>query len=69
LGVAVLSKITDWIDRFIVDGFINAIGLASILSGESLKFSNTGQSQSYVLTIVVGISVIGLMLAWSFLTI
>jgi NAD(P)H-quinone oxidoreductase subunit 5 len=69
LGVAVLSKITDWVDRFIVDGFINAIGLASILSGESLKFSNTGQSQSYVLTILVGISVIGLMLAWSFLTV
>jgi NAD(P)H-quinone oxidoreductase subunit 5 len=69
LGVAVLSKITDWIDRFIVDGFINAIGLASILSGESLKFSNSGQSQSYVLTILVGISVIGLMLAWSFLTV
>jgi NAD(P)H-quinone oxidoreductase subunit 5 len=67
LGVAVLSKITDWVDRFIVDGFINAIGLASILSGESLKFSNTGQSQSYVLTIVVGMSVIGLMLVWSIL--
>jgi NAD(P)H-quinone oxidoreductase subunit 5 len=67
LGVAILSRITDWIDRFIVDGFINAIGMASILSGESLKFSNTGQSQSYLLTIVVGISVIGLMLAWSIL--
>jgi NAD(P)H-quinone oxidoreductase subunit 5 len=67
LGVGVLSKITDWVDRFIVDGFINAIGLASILSGESLKFSNTGQSQSYVLTIVVGMSVIGLMLVWSIL--
>jgi NAD(P)H-quinone oxidoreductase subunit 5 len=67
LGVAVLSKITDWVDRFIVDGFINAIGLASILSGESLKFSNTGQSQSYVLTILVGMSVIGLMLVWSIL--
>jgi NAD(P)H-quinone oxidoreductase subunit 5 len=68
LGVAVLSKITDWVDRFIVDGFINAIGLASILSGESLKFSNTGQSQSYVLTILVGISVIGLTLVWSILS-
>jgi NAD(P)H-quinone oxidoreductase subunit 5 len=67
LGVAVLSKITDWVDRFIVDGFINAIGLASILGGESLKFSNSGQSQSYVLTIVVGMSVIGLMLVWSIL--
>jgi NAD(P)H-quinone oxidoreductase subunit 5 len=68
LGVATLSKITDWVDRFIVDGFINAIGLASILSGESLKFSNSGQSQSYVLTILVGISVIGLTLVWSILS-
>jgi NAD(P)H-quinone oxidoreductase subunit 5 len=67
LGVAMLSRVTDWVDRFIVDAFINAIGLASILGGESLKFSNSGQSQSYLLTIVVGMSVIGLMLAWSIL--
>ncbi len=66
-GVAILSRITDWIDRFVVDGFINAIGLASIFSGESLKLSNTGQSQFYVLTIVVGISIIGLVLTWSIL--
>ncbi len=67
LGVAVLSKITDWIDRFIVDGFVNAIGMASILSGESLKYGNSGQSQFYVLTIVVGMTVIGLMVFWSIL--
>ena len=34
-GVAVLSKVTDWMDRFIVDGFINAVGWASILSGRT----------------------------------
>jgi NAD(P)H-quinone oxidoreductase subunit 5 len=67
LGVAFLSKITDWIDRFIVDGFINAVGWASIFSGESLKYGNSGQSQSYLLTIVVGMTAIGLMLVWSIL--
>jgi NAD(P)H-quinone oxidoreductase subunit 5 len=67
LGVALLSKITDWIDRFIVDGFINAVGWASIFSGESLKYGNSGQSQSYLLTIVVGMTMIGLMLFWSVL--
>jgi NAD(P)H-quinone oxidoreductase subunit 5 len=67
LGVAILSRITDWIDRFIVDGFINAVGLVSIMSSESLKYSNSGQSQFYVLTIVVGMSVIGLIMAWSIL--
>jgi NAD(P)H-quinone oxidoreductase subunit 5 len=65
LGVAVLSIVTDWVDRFIVDGFINAIGLASIFSGESLKFSNTGQSQFYMLTILMGVSVLGLIFVWS----
>jgi NAD(P)H-quinone oxidoreductase subunit 5 len=66
-GVAILSRITDWIDRFIVDGFINAVGWASIFSGESLKYGNSGQSQSYLLTIVVGMTAIGLMLVWSIL--
>jgi NAD(P)H-quinone oxidoreductase subunit 5 len=67
LSVALLSKITDWIDRYIVDGFINAVGWASIFSGESLKYGNSGQSQFYLLTIVVGLSALGLALAWSFL--
>jgi NAD(P)H-quinone oxidoreductase subunit 5 len=67
LGVALLSKLTDWIDRYIVDGFINAVGWASIFSGESLKYGNSGQSQFYLLTIVVGLSALGLALAWSFL--
>jgi NAD(P)H-quinone oxidoreductase subunit 5 len=67
LGVALMSKITDWVDCFIVDGFVNAVGWASILSGEGLKYGNSGQSQSYVLTIMIGMTVIGLMLVWSVL--
>jgi NAD(P)H-quinone oxidoreductase subunit 5 len=67
LSVALLSQLTDWIDRYIVDGFINAVGWASIFSGESLKYGNSGQSQFYLLTIVVGLSALGLALAWSVL--
>ncbi len=65
LSVALLSKVTDWIDRYIVDGFINAVGWASIFGGESLKYGNSGQSQFYLLTIVVGVAALGLALAWS----
>jgi NAD(P)H-quinone oxidoreductase subunit 5 len=65
----VLSRITDWVDRFIVDGFVNALGWVSIFSGESLKYGNTGQSQFYVLTIVMGIVVMGCALVWSLLAI
>jgi NAD(P)H-quinone oxidoreductase subunit 5 len=63
--VASLSQITAWIDRYIVDGFVNAVGLASVLSGEGLKYSASGQSQFYMLTILLGVGILGLLLTWS----
>lgn len=55
-GVNLLSQLGAWLDRYIVDGFVNLVGLASILGGESLKYSTTGRSQTYVLTILLGVS-------------
>ncbi|HEY9824791.1 MAG TPA: NAD(P)H-quinone oxidoreductase subunit F [Stenomitos sp.] len=60
-----LSRFMAWFDRYIVDGIVNAVGLASVLSGEGLKYSVSGQSQFYVLTILLGVSVLGLLLTWS----
>jgi NAD(P)H-quinone oxidoreductase subunit 5 len=59
-----VSKIVAWVDRFIVDGAVNLVGLASILGGESLKYSTSGQSQFYALTILIGISIIGAFLSF-----
>jgi NAD(P)H-quinone oxidoreductase subunit 5 len=47
-----------------VDGAVNLVGLASIFSGESLKYSISGQSQFYLLTILIGVSVIGVLLTF-----
>ncbi len=58
------SKIIAWVDRFIVDGAVNLVGLASLLGGESLKYSTSGQSQFYALTILIGISIIGAFLSF-----
>jgi NAD(P)H-quinone oxidoreductase subunit 5 len=63
--VASLSHITAWIDRYIVDGLVNAIGLVSVLSGESLKYSASGQSQFYMLTILLGVGILGLLFTWT----
>jgi NAD(P)H-quinone oxidoreductase subunit 5 len=63
--VASLSHLTAWIDRYIVDGFVNAVGLASVLGGEGLKYSASGQSQFYMLTILLGVGALGLFLTWS----
>ncbi|WP_009633222.1 NAD(P)H-quinone oxidoreductase subunit F [Synechocystis sp. PCC 7509] len=59
-----VSKIVAWVDRFIVDGAVNLVGLASLLGGESLKYSTSGQSQFYALTILIGIGIIGAFLSF-----
>jgi NAD(P)H-quinone oxidoreductase subunit 5 len=63
-GVALLSRLTDWLDRYVVDGLVNAVGLASLFGGETLKYGNTGQLQFYVLTIALGVAGLGLLMNW-----
>jgi NAD(P)H-quinone oxidoreductase subunit 5 len=53
------SKILAWVDRYLVDGSVNFLGFASVFSGESLKYTVTGRLQQYVLTIVIGLILIG----------
>ncbi len=67
-GVGLVSSIIALVDRYLVDGLVNLVGLASVFGGESLKYSTSGQSQFYVLTILCGISVFGMMLGWPFLS-
>ncbi len=64
-AVGALSRVSAWIDRNIVDGFVNVVGFASIGAGEGLKYGSSGQSQSYILTILLGIVTIGAALVWS----
>jgi len=63
--VAGVSKISAWLDRYLVDGLVNLVGFATMLSGQSLKYSISGHSQGYMLTILVGISVLGFLISWS----
>jgi NAD(P)H-quinone oxidoreductase subunit 5 len=53
------SKLLSWVDRYLVDGSVNFLGFASIFSGESLKYTVTGRLQQYVLTILIGLILIG----------
>jgi NAD(P)H-quinone oxidoreductase subunit 5 len=61
-----LSKVTAWIDRYIVDGLVNLVGFATIFSSEGLKYGTSGQMQNYALTITVSAGVLGVMIAWFF---
>jgi NAD(P)H-quinone oxidoreductase subunit 5 len=64
-AVGLLSKISAWSDRYLVDGLVNLVGFATMFSGQSLKYSVSGQSQGYLLTILVGISILGFFISWS----
>lgn len=66
LSVDSISKLTDILDRFVVDGIVNLVGLVSIGGGEGLKYSNSGQTQFYALTVLVGVSVLGAFVTWQF---
>jgi NAD(P)H-quinone oxidoreductase subunit 5 len=61
-----ISKISAWTDKYVVDGAVNLFGLATIFSGEGLKYSGTGQSQFYVLTIAAGVAVLLVLIIWQF---
>jgi NAD(P)H-quinone oxidoreductase subunit 5 len=58
LAVASLSKLTSWLDRYVVDGAVNLVSLATIFSGNALRYNVSGQSQFYVLTIVFGVGLL-----------
>ncbi len=57
-----VSKAMYWIDRIFVDGVGNFFGLATLFSGQNLRYSTFGQLQLYTLTIMVGIGVLLLLL-------
>lgn len=65
-AVNLVSRFSAWFDRYVVDGVVNLVGLASIFSGESLKYSITGQTQSYALTIMLSVGCLGMLMSWPF---
>jgi len=64
-AVGGFANLINWFDRYVVDGLVNAVGLASLMGGESLKYSIPGQSQVYLLTIMVGVSLLGIFMTWT----
>lgn len=66
--VALVSQITSWFDKYLVDGGLNLFGVLTLFSGRNLRYSTSGQSQFYMLTIVFGIALISALLSLPFLS-
>ncbi|MEO0349784.1 MAG: NAD(P)H-quinone oxidoreductase subunit F [Cyanobacteria bacterium P01_A01_bin.15] len=63
--VGQFSRLVSWFDRYVVDGAVNLVGMVSLMSGEGLKYSISGQSQGYIFTIVLGVSLLSLLMTWA----
>ncbi|MBD2100463.1 NAD(P)H-quinone oxidoreductase subunit F [Leptolyngbya sp. FACHB-261] len=59
--VDVLSRFVSWVDHYLVDGVVNFTGLATIFSGQVLRYSVSGLSQVYILAILLGMLLVGLL--------
>ncbi len=59
-AIAAVSNVIYWIDRFIVDGVVNLVGLATMFSGQTLRYNTSGQTQFYALSIVLSIAIFGI---------
>lgn len=66
-AVDMISRITAWFDRTFVDGTGNAFGVVTLLGGDRLKYSTTGQSQAYLLTILMGVAILVIAICWPLL--
>ena len=67
-GVNLISRLTCWMDRYLVDGIVNLFGSVTILGGQVLKYSTSGQSQFYALTVLFGVVFLGFFLCFPFLS-
>ena len=62
--VASFARLAGWFDRNVVDGILHGLARFSLQSAEGLKLSISGQTQSYVLTVIAAIVILLSSLSW-----
>lgn len=65
--VDAVARVFAWLDRVLVDGAVNSVGLLAVLGGQTLRYNVSGQSQFYILSMVLGIALLGITLVYPLL--
>jgi len=56
------SRVVGWVDRYVVDGVLNALSAAAMHTGDRLRRLQSGRAQDYVYGVVLGVL---LLLVWA----
>ncbi|HYR72715.1 MAG TPA: NADH-quinone oxidoreductase subunit L, partial [Candidatus Acidoferrum sp.] len=59
-----VSRATGWVDRYIVDGILNALSAWTLTAGDRLRRIQTGQAQDYVYGIALGVLLLMVWMRW-----
>src|SRR5262249_37484265 len=57
-----LSRVVGWVDRYIVDGVLNALSALTLRAGDAARRLQTGQPQDYAYGVALGVLIL---LVWS----
>jgi NADH-quinone oxidoreductase subunit L len=57
-----LSRLVGWVDRYLVDGALNALSAGALRAGDALRRLQTGKPQDYVYGVALGVL---LLLVWA----
>jgi NADH-quinone oxidoreductase subunit L len=58
------SRLVGWIDRYLVDGVLNALSAWTLTAGDDLRTMQTGRAQDYVYGVAVGVLVLVIWIQW-----
>ena len=67
LGIALFtfSRIIGWLDRYLVDGVLNAVSDRTVSAGGVLRLIQTGRAQDYIYGVAVGLLIFILWMRWA----
>jgi NADH-quinone oxidoreductase subunit L len=59
-----LSLVVGWVDRYLVDGFLNVLSAWTLIAGDRLRRIQTGQPQDYVYGVALGVIALLVWMRW-----
>ncbi|MGH7397093.1 MAG: hypothetical protein ACRELW_06110, partial [Candidatus Rokuibacteriota bacterium] len=62
--ILALSGMIGWVDRYIVDGILNALSAWTLTAGDRLRRIQSGQAQDYIYGIALGVLLLMVWMRW-----